>query len=99
MAFSVDSVIERTFCDVLKMRTVVCLTAGSICYSFEFYVEMACNGMFGLGDGSMISPPSTNRYFDVSIVEIAVLNQDCHQLILDLTILLGMAEVSTLAYS
>ena len=55
---------------------------------------MACNGLFGIGEGTMISPPSSDRYFDLSMVEIAVFDRDCYQLILDLTMLIGMAQVS-----
>lgn len=64
-------------------------------FSFTFYIEMACNGLFGVGEGTMISPPSSTRYFDLSMVEIAVFDRDCYQLILDLTMLIGMAQVST----
>ncbi|CAB3990286.1 alpha-mannosidase 2C1-like [Paramuricea clavata] len=60
--------------------------------SFTLYIEMACNGLFGVGEGTMISPPSSTRYFDLSMVEIAVFDQDCYQLILDLTMLIGMAQ-------
>ena len=55
---------------------------------------MACNGLFGVGEGTMISPPSSSRYFDLSMVEIAVFDRDCYQLILDITMLIGMAQVS-----
>ena len=55
---------------------------------------MACNGLFGVGEGTMISPPSSSRYFDLSMAEITVFNRDCYQLILDLTMLIGMAQVS-----
>jgi hypothetical protein len=56
---------------------------------------MACNGLFGVGEGTMISPPSSSRYFDLSMAEIAVFDRECYQLILDLTMLIGMAQVST----
>lgn len=57
---------------------------------------MACNGLFGVGEGTMISPPSLNRYFELSMVDIAIFDRDCYQLILDLTMLIGMAQVSTI---
>lgn len=28
-----------------------------------FFLEMACNGMFGVGNGGLINPPLTNRYY------------------------------------
>ena len=55
---------------------------------------MACNGLFGIGEGTMISPPSSTRYFDLSMADIAVFDRDCNQLILDLTMVIGMAKVS-----
>ena len=55
---------------------------------------MACNGLIGIGGGTMISPPSSDRYFDLSMVEIAVFDRECYQVILDLTMLIGMAQVS-----
>ena len=57
---------------------------------------MACNGLFGVGEGTMISPPSLNRHFELSMVDIAIFDRDCYQLILDLTMLIGMAQVSTI---
>ncbi|KAG1433955.1 hypothetical protein G6F56_014466 [Rhizopus delemar] len=30
----------------------------------QFYVEMACNGMFGTGNG-LIGPPDPNRFFNL----------------------------------
>ena len=54
---------------------------------------MACNGLFGAGEGTMISPPSLDRYYVLSMANIAVFDRDCYQLIMDLKILLGMARV------
>ena len=31
-----------------------------------FYVEMACNGMFGNADGDIIQPPNPDRYFGLN---------------------------------
>ena len=33
----------------------------------QFYIEMACNGMFGAGSG-LIGPPDPNRFFHLSAV-------------------------------
>ena len=40
--------------------------------TFEVYVEMACNGMFGTTDG--IKPPAEDRYFKLKEVALAVPN-------------------------
>lgn len=39
-----------------------------------FYVEMACNGMFGNGKDGMIQPPDPQRVFTLAAVEIVELN-------------------------
>lgn len=31
----------------------------------QFYIEMACNGMFGAGNG-LIGPPDPNRFFNLN---------------------------------
>ncbi|GAB6022633.1 Alpha-mannosidase 2C1 [Chamberlinius hualienensis] len=40
-----------------------------------YFVEMACNTLFGAGNG-MITPPNPNRYFTLELVEIAVFDRD-----------------------
>lgn len=60
---------------------------------------MACNGMFGTGGNTMISPPLSSRYFELSMAEIAVFDRDCYQLIVDLTVVIGMAKVGYCEYS
>lgn len=57
------------------------------------YVELACNGLFGAGKGTMIAPPDPNRRFTVSKAELVVFNRDVYELLVDLEILLDMARV------
>lgn len=38
---------------------------------FTLYVEMACNGMFGVGNGGMIQPPDPDRRFALAAAELA----------------------------
>ncbi|KAF0408010.1 glycoside hydrolase family 38 protein [Gigaspora margarita] len=59
---------------------------------FEFYLEMACNGMFGNGIGSDINPPDPNRYYSLRQVELAIPNQSVWQLMYDFQIILDMAK-------
>ena len=40
--------------------------------TFVLYVEMACNGMFGLTEG--IKPPNEDRYFVLKEIALAVPN-------------------------
>lgn len=58
----------------------------------SFYIEMACNGMFGTGDGGMINPPDPNRYFTLSTASFCVFDRLAFDLWMDLTILFEMAK-------
>lgn len=57
----------------------------------QFYVEMACNGMFGTGNG-LIGPPDPNRFFNLSELDLAVPNKLAWNLLYDFQIILGMAK-------
>ena len=49
-----------------------------------FYIEMACNGMFGNAPGGdSIQPPSPNRYFTLFKAEIVAVNLQARQLYID----------------
>lgn len=50
-----------------------------------FYVEMACNEMFGNGSG--ISPPNENKYYTLSRAEIVAVNLPVRQLWVDMWII------------
>jgi alpha-mannosidase len=45
-----------------------------------FYVEVACNGMFGNGNGDSIQPPDPNRSFRLNVVEIQAINLEARAL-------------------
>ncbi|XP_047937398.2 alpha-mannosidase 2C1 isoform X1 [Anser cygnoides] len=62
-------------------------------HSVTLYVELACNGLFGAGKGTMIAPPDPNRRFTVSKAELVVFNRDVYELLVDLEILLDMARL------
>lgn len=48
-----------------------------------FYIEMACNGMFGNGTPDDIHPPDNNRWFTLSTVELLVPNLEARALYID----------------
>lgn len=53
-----------------------------------FYVEMACNGMFGNPQGGdTIQPPDENRYFQLSQAEVVAVNVQARQLHIDVWII------------
>ncbi|KAI8885832.1 glycoside hydrolase family 38 protein [Backusella circina FSU 941] len=57
---------------------------------FEFYVEAACNGMFGVGaNDAMVADP--NRYFNLDKADLVVPNQPMQDLYHDLTVIRGIA--------
>uniref|UniRef100_A0A8C0ZKB1 alpha-mannosidase n=1 Tax=Cyanistes caeruleus TaxID=156563 RepID=A0A8C0ZKB1_CYACU len=62
-------------------------------HSLTLYVELACNGLFGAGKGSMIAPPDPDRRVTLSKAELVVFNRDVYELLVDLEILLDMAQL------
>lgn len=49
-----------------------------------FYIEMACNGMFGNAPGGdSIQPPNPNRYFQLFKAEVVAVNLQARQLYID----------------
>jgi alpha-mannosidase len=54
-----------------------------------FYIEMACNGMFGNPNGDTIQPPDPNRYFTLSKAEIIAVNLEARSLFYDFWIIGG----------
>ena len=56
-----------------------------------FYIEMACNTMFGnAAHDDIIQPPPTDRYFQLKKADIVAVNQDARQLLFDFRILKGL---------
>lgn len=55
-----------------------------------FYIEMACNGMFGNGNGDTIAPPASNRYFTLTKAQITAVNLQARALFYDFWIIGGM---------
>ncbi|ORX47281.1 hypothetical protein BCR36DRAFT_584796 [Piromyces finnis] len=58
----------------------------------EFYIEGACNGMFGNGDNGLINPPNPDRHFTLSKAEIATPNNEVWDLLYDFQIIASMAK-------
>lgn len=58
-----------------------------------FYIEMACNGMFGNAPGGdSIQPPDPNRYFQLTQAEIVAVNLEARALFIDFWILSDAAR-------
>ncbi|XP_039881724.1 alpha-mannosidase 2C1 [Simochromis diagramma] len=61
-------------------------------HSLTLYVEMACNGLFGAGQGSQIAPPDPNRKFSVQKAELVVFNGDVRELLTDFEMLVDIVK-------
>ncbi|KAJ3596833.1 hypothetical protein NHX12_003233 [Muraenolepis orangiensis] len=61
-------------------------------HSVTLYVEMACNGLFGAGQGSMIAAPDPNRKYSVQKAELVVLNRDVQETLTDFEMLVDIVK-------
>jgi len=52
-----------------------------------FYIEMACNGMFGNADGDGIQPPNPNKYYQLNKANIVAVNSEARQLWIDIWVI------------
>jgi alpha-mannosidase len=52
-----------------------------------FYIEMACNGMFGNADGDGIQPPNPNKYYQLNKADIVAVNSEARQLWIDIWVI------------
>ena len=56
--------------------------------SHTFYIEMACNGMFGNGaGGDIIQPPDMGKYFTLTTADIVAVNLEARALYVDFWII------------
>nr|XP_057931009.1 alpha-mannosidase 2C1 isoform X2 [Doryrhamphus excisus] len=60
--------------------------------SMTIFVEMACNGLFGAGHGSMIAGPDPNKKFSVQKAELVVFNRDVRELMTDFEMLIDIVK-------
>lgn len=64
-----------------------------MCYSMTLYVELACNGLFGAGQGSQIAPPDPNRKYTLHKAELTVFNHEVQDLLTDFEMLVDIVKV------
>lgn len=65
-----------------------------------FFVEMACNRMFGnYPGGDIIQPPDPNKHFQLHLVEIVAVNKAARSLYYDFWIIGGMISAPSLIHS
>ncbi|GAB0493131.1 hypothetical protein MMPV_004404 [Pyropia vietnamensis] len=58
----------------------------------RLYVEVACNGLFGVGAGGDIEPPDSTKTFALATARVALRCETAWTLLHDLTALSGMAD-------
>jgi alpha-mannosidase len=58
----------------------------------SYFVEMACNEMFGNGEGGMIKPPGPNKTFTLSTVQLVSINEPGQALFWDMHVLYEMVK-------
>ncbi|XP_056138138.1 alpha-mannosidase 2C1 [Lampris incognitus] len=61
-------------------------------HSVTLYVELACNGLFGAGHGSMIAAPDPNKKYSVQKAELVVFNRDTRELLTDFEMLVDIVK-------
>lgn len=61
--------------------------------SVTLYVELACNGLFGAGQGSMIAAPDPNRKYSVQKAELVVFNRDVRELLTDFEMMVDIVKL------
>jgi alpha-mannosidase len=59
---------------------------------FELYVELAANGMFGVGLGGDINPVDPDKYYELLQCELAVFHRDAWDLMWDFSVIAEMAK-------
>lgn len=62
-------------------------------FSISLFVEMACNELFGAGEGSQIGPPNPNRTYTLKTAHITTRNRLAYQLYLDFEVLVEFVKV------
>uniref|UniRef100_A0AAZ3QDN4 alpha-mannosidase n=1 Tax=Oncorhynchus tshawytscha TaxID=74940 RepID=A0AAZ3QDN4_ONCTS len=65
----------------------------SVSFSISLYVELACNSLFGAGQGSMIAAPDPDRKYSVQKAELVVFKSDVRELLTDLEMLVDMVKL------
>ncbi|KAK7890984.1 hypothetical protein WMY93_022947 [Mugilogobius chulae] len=61
-------------------------------HSLVLYVEVACNGLFGAGQGSMIAAPDPKRMFSVQRAELIIFNRHVQELLTDFEMMLDIVK-------
>jgi alpha-mannosidase len=58
---------------------------------FSLFIEMACNGLFGVGNGQ-INEPDPNRHFSLRKCEIGAFDEEAYGLMVDFKMIAELAS-------
>ncbi|XP_072290923.1 alpha-mannosidase 2C1 [Eucyclogobius newberryi] len=61
-------------------------------HSLLLYIEVACNGLFGAGQGSMIAAPDPKRMFSVQKAELIVFHRNVQELLTDFEMMVDIVK-------
>lgn len=75
-----------------RLFFVLTPSASVSCLHHEFFIEMACNDLFGAGSPTMISAPNPDKMFTLKKADIAVYDREVDSLVTDLQLLVDMAK-------
>lgn len=75
-----------------RLSFTITPSASVSCLHHEFFIEMACNHLFGAGSPTMISPPDPKKMFTLKKADIAVYDREVDVLVTDLQLLTEMAR-------
>lgn len=75
-----------------RLSFTVTPSASVSCLHHEFFIEMACNTIFGAGSPTMISAPDPKKMFTLKRADIAVYDREVDALVTDLELLTEMAR-------
>jgi len=67
-------------------------TPGAAPRKHTLYVEVACNGMFGVGEGGDIEPSCPFKTFVLDECSLAIFDRECWSLLNDVTLILDAAS-------
>ncbi|KAM7301306.1 integrin alpha-4 [Ixodes scapularis] len=75
-----------------RLFFVLTPSASVSCLHHEFFIEMACNDLFGAGSPTMISAPDPDKMFTLKKADIAVYDREVDSLVTDLQLLVDMVK-------
>ena len=83
---------RRDKCCITKYLSHFSDTGETVYSESIFYVEMACNEMFGTGTGMMIAPNNPNRHFTLSKCDIVQVHKGAYGLYWDMKCAYGLIQ-------